>query len=431
MGGMRANRCNKEYNADVHIYKSDAMELTRAYKFRIYPDATRQAEIDERLILAQQFYNKILENSIESYKNGKTKVSMAQFNRFVKEAIKDDKKYLRLYSQTRCEIEFRLLKAYQNFFRRCKSGKGKRGFPRFRSRDRYNSLTYPQDNGSFSIEKNRLRVSRIGTVGIKLHRIIEGQIKTLAIKREAGEYYAIFTTIIEKTMPEVKDINPVGIDMGLKTFAVLSDATAITKPNFRKDSRKRIARWQRIVARREKGSNRRQKAKDRLNNEYQAANNQQTDYLHKITAQLVSSGYTSFAMEKLQVQNMMRNHRLAKPIQDASWSRFRQLLSYKAESAGMEVIEVNPKDTSRTCSNCGSIQEMFLSERIFLCVRCGMQKDRDYNASINILKRATAGHAGSHAQGDMASAVQQASKSRIEELRTYSASNVAGEAHIL
>ncbi len=410
------------------------MELARSYKFRLYPDAKRQSEIDERLILAQKFYNKILEKSIASYQNGKTKVSMAQFNRFVKEIIQEDSQYLKLYSQTRCEIEYRLLKAYSNFFRRCKSNKGKKGFPRFRSRDRYDSLTYPQDNGSFSIEKNRLRVSRIGTMGIELHRTIQGQIKTMTIKREAGDYYAIFTTIIEKKIPEVKDTSPVGIDVGLKTFAILSDATAITKPNFRKDSRKHIAHWQKVVARRVKGSNRRQKAKDKLNKEYQIANNQQNDYLHKITTQLVNLGYTSFAMEKLQVQNMVKNHHLAKSIQDASWSKFRQLLSYKAESAGMEVIEVNPKDTSKTCSNCGNIQEMPLSERVFLCVKCGMQKDRDYNASINILERAREGHSRSHAQGDMTSAVQQESKSRIDELRTYSADAKqanAEEAHIL
>ena len=136
------------------------MELTRAYKFRIYPDTTRQEEIDERLILAQQFYNKILEKSIESYKNEKTKVSMAQFNRFVKEIIQDDKKYLKLYSQTRCEIEFRLLKAYQNFFRRIKEGNRKAGFPRFRSRDRYKSITYRSEYciiiSSFPLYRKRL-----------------------------------------------------------------------------------------------------------------------------------------------------------------------------------------------------------------------------------------------------------------------------------
>ena len=115
---------------------------------------------------------------------------------------------------------------------------------------------------------------------------------------------------------------------------------------------------------------------------------------------------------------MVKNHRLAGSIQDASWNRFIQLLSYKAESAGMKVIKVDARNTSKECSNCGNIREMPLSMREYNCGRCGMQLDRDINASINILNRATLGQRGSHAQGDMASAIQQESKSRIEELRT-------------
>ncbi len=391
------------------------MEMKRAYRFRIYPDATRRAEIDERLILAQQFYNKILERSIISYQNKKTKASMAQFNRFVKGIIQEDKRYLKLYSQTRCEIEYRILKAYQNFFRRIKEGNKKGGFPRFRSRDRYKSITYPQDNGSFSVRKGRLRVSRIGTMRIDLHRKIEGTIKTLAIKREGKNYYAIFTTINDIKVPEMKDANPVGIDVGLKTFAVLSDGTRIIKPNFRKNQEKHIARWQRIVAKRKRGSKRRQLAKERMNREYEVANNRTNDYLHKITDRLVNSGYTSFAVERLQIQNMTKNRRLSKSINYASWNRFFQLLSYKAESAGMGVSEVDPRNTSKTCSNCGNIQTMPLSKRVYLCEGCGMQEDRDINASMNILNRATAGLAGSHVQGDFARPQREAV---IEELKT-------------
>jgi len=283
------------------------MELTRAYKFRIYPDIKRQSEIDERLILAQQFYNKILEKSIASYQNGKTKISMAQFNRFVKEIIQDDKKYLKLYSQTKCEIEYRLLKAYQNFFRRAREKrKGKRikvGFPRFKSRDRYDSLTYPQDNGAFSIEKDRLRVSRIGTMRIEQHRPIGRKVKTMAIKREGKDYYAIFTAIEEVKVPEVKDTNPVGIDLGLNNFIALSDGKTIQKPKFFKKKAKRIARWQRIVARRtrwegrkkaEKQSKRREDAKAHLSKEWANITNQSNDFAHKLSDRLINSGYTSF-----------------------------------------------------------------------------------------------------------------------------------------
>ena len=386
------------------------MEVTRAYKFRIYPDAKRQLEIDERLILAQQLYNRLLEKSIDAYKNGKTKVSMAQFNRFVKEIIQEDQRFMKLYSQTRCEIEYRLMKAYQNFFRRIKSGERRKGFPRFRSQDRYKSITYPQDNGSFSIEKNRLRVSRIGTMKIELHRSIEGTIKTLSIKKNAGDYYAIFSTIQEIEIPRIKNTNPVGIDVGLETFATLSNGTKIQKPNFARKREKKLARWQRIVARKEKGSKNREKAKLKLSKSWQEVNNQTDDYLHKITNQLINSEYTSFAVEKLNIKNMVRNHNLARSIYNASWNKFIQILTYKAESAGMEVIPVVPADTTRTCSNCRNVQDVDLDERIYICNRCGMQKDRDINAAINILEKAREGHSRSNASGDAISTIQKVSQ---------------------
>ncbi len=391
------------------------MELTRAYKFRIYPDATRQAEIDERLILAQQFYNKILEKSIESYKNGKRKVSMVQFNRFVKEIIQEDKKYLKLYSQTRCEIEYKLFKAYQNFFRRIKEGNKKAGFPRFKSRDRYKSITYPQDNGSFSIRKDRLRVSRIGTMKIELHRKTEGTIKRLAIKREGNDYYAIFTTINNIKVPDVENTNPVGIDLGLDSFIAMSDGTKIEKPKFVKKSEKHIARWQRRIAKRRKGSKRRESAKLKLQKKWEHVANQSNDFAHKLSDKLVNSGYTSFAVEDLHIQNMVKNHNLAQSIYNASWNRFIQMLSYKAESAGTKVIKVDARNTSKECSSCGNIQDMPLSIREYNCNRCGMRLDRDINASINTLIRATLGQRGSHAQGE---SVRPQREAVLEELRT-------------
>ncbi len=412
-----------------------SMDSIRAYKFRAYPDAKRQSEIDERLILSQRLYNAILERARKAYeKDRKSKVNKSTFNRYMKEALLEDKDFLKLYSQTRQDIFIRVQKAYQNFFRRVKQKKAgkkqKAGFPRFKSRERYKSITYPQNNGAFSIEKDRLRVSRIGTMKIEPHRKIEGTIKALTIKKEAKKYYIIFTAIKDIEAPKIKDTNPIGMDVGLKTFAVLSDGTKITKPNFRKNAEKHIAKWQRIVAKRKKGSKRRKIAKERLNKEHQIANNQANDYLHKITDKPVNSGYTSFAIEKLQIQNMAKNRRLAKSINYASWNKFFQLLSYKAESAGIKVSEVDPRDTTKTCSNCGNIQTMPLSKRIYFCEGCGMQEDRDINASINILNRATAGHAGSNVQGDFVRPQQGA---KVKELKTYSASQSgihgAGEAH--
>ena len=424
------------------------MEVTRAYKFRIYPDAKRQSEIDYRLILAQQFYNKILEKSIAFYKDGKAKVSMAQFNRFVKEILQENKDFMLLYSQTRCEIEYRLFKAYSNFFRRCKEGKGKKGFPRFRSRNRYKSLTYPQDNGSFGIErikkKDRLRVSRIGTMKIELHRKIEGTIKTLSIKREAGNYYAIFTTVKEINPPKIKDTKPVGIDMGLNSFIAISDGTKIEKPKFVKRRAKRIAHWQRVVARRTRWegnrlareqSKNRDKAKLRLQREWEHATNQSNDFAHKLTDKLINSGYTSFAVEKLNIQNMAKNHNLAQAIYNASWNKFFQMLSYKAESAGMGVNPVDPKNTTQECSRCHNIKEgkdrLTLKDRVYRCFVCGLELDRDINASINILAKGREGHSRTNASGDATSAIHQESQIASMNQEHTLQPMAAGEAHML
>ena len=169
-------------------------------------------------------------------------------------------------------------------------------------------------------------------------------------------------------------------------------------------------------ARRDRGSKRREKAKAGLQKTYEHITNQSDDYLHKLSKTLVTSGYTSFAVEDLHIQNMVKNHRLAGSIHDASWNRFIQLLSYKAESAGLSVVKVDARNTSKECSNCGNIQEMPLSERTYNCRRCGMSKDRNINASINILHRATTlGQRESHAQGEN---VRPQREATLEELRT-------------
>ncbi len=400
----------------------------RAYKFRIYPDFKRQKAIDGSLALAKDYYNLLLEKSINSYKSGNASVSMSMLNRYAKE-IEKDKKFKQIYSQTRCQIRYRVLRAYQNFFRRCKQKKSgakiKVGFPRFRSADRYKSLTYPQNNGSFSIEKGRLRISRIGTMRIEQHRNVVGNVKTMTIKKESNEYYAIFTAEQIINPQKVKDTNPVGIDMGLNSFVALSDGQMIQKPKFFKRKAKRIARWQRVLERRtsridkkmrKEQSKRRQKAKEKLQNEWNNITNQSNDFMHKLSERLVHGRYTSFAVEDLNIQNMVKNRSLAQSIQNASWNRFIQMLSYKAESAGLRIEKADARNTSKECSNCGNVQDIPLSERTYNCQRCGMSKDRDVNASINILHRATTlGQRGSHAQGESVRPQQEAT---LEELRT-------------
>ncbi|MGA2800637.1 MAG: transposase [Candidatus Micrarchaeaceae archaeon] len=404
----------------------------KAYKFRIYPDAKRQKEVSESLILAQQLYNKILEKIKSEYKNSKKfVVNKSTLNKYMKEVVYENKDFLKLYSQTRQDIFIRLQKAFQNFFKRHREKKQgrktKAGFPRFKSADRYCSITYPQYNGSFSVEKagksNMLRIARIGRIKIDLHREISGTIKTMTIKKEAGKYYAIFTSANEIEITKTEDTNPVGIDLGLDPFVAMSDCTSIDKPKFVNERKKKLARWQKIVARRKKGSKRREKAKLSLQKEWQYLNNESSDFAHKLSNKLVNSGYTSFAVEDLKIQNMVKNHNLAASIYHASWNKFIQLLSYKAESAGLKVIKVDPRNTTKQCSGCGNIQDMPLSERIYICNRCGLRIDRQLNASINILKKATSGLEGSHARED---SVRPQNRAVVDEPRTYPV--IAGEA---
>ena len=398
------------------------MEIIHAYKFRLYPDFRRQKEIDESIFLAHQLYNKLLEKTIQS-----RKVSQRTIDQYMNEILKEDKRYYKLYAHVRVGIRNRMLRTYQNFFRRCKEGAKKKGFPKFKSMDRYRSITHIENNGSFRIEADRLRVSKIsGTIRMEMHRTIEGKIKTLTIAKEGNEYYAIFTAVQHKPIPEIHDTNPVGIDLGLNNFIALSNSEIFQKPKFYKKAEKKIAHWQMVVARRNKGSKRRQKAKMHLQEEWQSVTRQSNDFMHKLSQKLADGGFTSFAVEALRIQNMERNHTLAQSIQNASWGRFIGFLEYKAQERGKTFIKVNPDNTSKTCSNCGNIQEMPLSQRQFNCDRCRLQLDRDTNASINILKRATLGQRGSHAQGENRQYLPAGNATGLEELRTDPAT--AGEA---
>ena len=391
--------------------KKENMEIVHAYKFRLYPDFKRQTEIDESIFLAHELYNKLLERAIQN-----RKVSQKTINQYMNEILKEDKKYYRLYAHVRVDIRNRMLRTYQNFFRRCKEGAKQKGFPKFKSMDRYRSITHIENNGSFKIEKERLRVSKIsGTMRMEMHRKMEGKIKTLTIAKEGKEYYAIFTAVQHKQVQEIKDTNPVGIDLGPNNFVALSNGETFQKPKFFKKAEKKVARWQKIVAKRKKGSKKRQKAKYHLQEEWRSITNQSNDFMHKLSEKLANGGFTSFAVESLRIQNMEKNNRLAQSIQNASWNRFVQFLTYKVQERGKAVIKVNPDNTSKTCSNCGNIMEMPLSQRQFNCDRCRLQLDRDINASINILNRATLGQRGSHAQGENVRPQQEAV---LEELRT-------------
>ena len=271
----------------------------------------------------------------------------------------------------------------------------KGGFPRFKSIDRVKSLHYPQSG--FSLKERKLKVSPFGEINIRKHREVEGTIKTLTLKKEADKWYAILTVETETVHTPKKEGEKVGIDLGLMTFATLSNGEKIKKPKHMRIYEDKLADAQRDLSRKKLRSRNRRKAKLKVAGVYAKITNRRKDWLHKSANNLISR-YSVIALEDLDVQGIAEEH--GKGVSDAGWSIFTNIISYKAESAGCEVVFVNPKNTSKDCSRCGICVPKELWERQHNCPSCGLSIDRDLNAAINILKRATVGMTGSNACGD-------------------------------
>jgi len=297
--------------------------------------------------------------------------------------------YRQIYSQVLQEVILRVDRSFQNFFRRLKTNE-KPGYPRYKGRGWYDSFTYPQSGFSLSDNSKgsqRLKLSKIGSIKIKLHRAIKGKIKTCTIKREINNWYVCFSCEVE---PELlpKTHKSVGVDVGIEKYAALSDGILIENPRFMRQSEAKLKHEQRLLSRKKKGSNSRKKQRDKLAKLHCKIKNQRNDFLHKESRKLVKN-YDVIVLEALQIKNMGKNHHLAKCISDAAWAKFTEYLSYKAESAGKKVVFVNPRNTSQICSGCGETVKKSLSVRVHKCPSCGLILDRDINAAINILRLGT------------------------------------------
>jgi len=341
----------------------------RTFKFRIYPSKAQTTCLNNTLALCCELYNGELQERRDAYRLERKSI------RYVEQAnqlpdIKAARPELNdIHSQVLQEGLRRLDKAFQNFFRRVKEGKEKAGFPRFKSRRRYDSFTYAQSG--FESKAGKLRLSKIGDVKIKLHRPIEGKVKTLTITRTAtGKWYACFSVeCTPKALPE--NNRTVGIDVGLPHFATLSTGEQIANPRFFRTDEKALAKAQRKEKR---------KAARRI---HERIANRRRNFAHQLSHALVSM-FGIIAFEDLNVRGMVKNHCLAKSISDASWNQLVQFTNYKAENAGRTCVQVDPRNTSKLCSACGSIVEKDLSVHVHHC-SCGLVLDRDHNAALNIL----------------------------------------------
>lgn len=349
------------------------------------PTRAQEAALSTTLTLCQRLYNGMLEERRGAYKKaGKTLTAYDQMKSLpeVKEALPE---YAGVNAQVLQDVAKRLDRSFKGFFSRVKQGKTP-GYPRFRSRDRYDSFTYPQPSQtSVSQDGRTVYLPKIGNVRIRLHRPFSGKLKTLAVKREGSEWYAVLTCEVERPAPLPPTGSQVGIDLGVAHLVITSDGEFVENPRPLRSAQKQLRVAQRALSRKKRGSNRRKKAKQRVARLHLKVKRQRDDLHHKTAVKLVRE-HDLIAHENLNITGLART-RMAKSVLDAGWGSLIEKLHVKAEWAGRVVIAVNPEYTSQDCSACGHRERHPLSVREFTCVNCGTHHQRDVNAAKNILAR--------------------------------------------
>lgn len=354
--------------------------MLKAYKYRIYPDAEQMQFFAKCFGCVRFVYNRMLSDRIEHYNlTGKSlNNTPAQY--------KSEFTWLKeVDSLALANAQMNLNTAYRNFFRDKSNG-----FPKFKSK-KNNNFSYTTNNqkGTVYIENGCIKLPKLKSpVKIRQHRSFEGVIKSCTIsKAPSGKYHISILVETEIQKLPASDMR-VGIDVGIKDFAVLSNGEAYKNPKHLRKSEKRLAKLQRDLSRKQIGSSNRNKARIKVAKLHEKIANQRMDFLHKKSTEIIRKNQ-AIVIEDLKVKNLMKNHNLAKSIAEVSWSRFREMLDYKSRWYGRELI-IAPPDypSSQLCSDCGnrSSQTKDLACRVYICPECGLEIDRDYNASLNLLK---------------------------------------------
>lgn len=365
---------------------SDCTTTIRQYKYRLYPSPSQEERLAQTLEVARQFYNMCVGERKWSWRIEQRDVRKYDQLRHVKHYKATFPQASDVHSHVLQVVATDVDKAYAAFFRRLKAGE-KPGYPRFKGRNRFNSFGYKELGNGFRLDGRRLKLSGIGRVRVRWHRPLEGTIKTVRILRKADRWYACFACEVERPEPLPATGRTVGIDVGIASLITTSDGEHVPHPAYYRASQKRLRVLQRKLDRAQRGSKNRRKALRAVQRQQEHVANQRRDFLHKLSTDLVRA-FDALALEDLSVSNMARNKHLSKSILDSGWYTFRQMLAYKAESAGCQIAFVNPAYTSRCCSQCGAVfQDFDLSTRWVTCA-CGLSLDRDHNAALNILRRA-------------------------------------------
>jgi len=354
----------------------------KAYKFRLYPSKEQEQTLFQTFKSCRFVYNQLLEKL-----NKQTKINRGEIQHSILELKKEFPELNEVYSKTLQYECYRLFSNLRGLSQLKKKGR-KVGKLRFKGRDWFKTINYNQSG--FKLEQTekrygKLSLSKIGKIDIRCHRITSGKIKQVTIKKTAGKWYAIMIT--DEIYEKQRGKGITGIDLGIINFITDDKGNKIKSPLFLKKSLNKIKKAHQNLSKKKRGSNNRYKAKKRLGVLFEKVENQRTDFLHKVSTDLVSKNKI-ICIEKLGIKQMMSKERNRfwnrRNFADVSWGKFVSMLKFKAESAGTKIIDVNPRNTSKKCSNCGELQSMPLSQRTYFC-DCGLELDRDVNSAINIL----------------------------------------------
>lgn len=356
----------------------------KTYQYRLWLTKGQQRLLDEHLELCRWVYNETLATRKDAWEERQVSLGLYDTNTLLPQWKRERPDLKRVHSQVLQNVQGRVDLAFKAFFRRLKAGE-KPGYPRFKGKGRYDSITYPQYGNGVRVDGNTLTLSKIGTVRFECHRPLEGTIKTVTLRRTStGKWFVCFSVEQEPSQPDTVPDGMVGVDVGLTTFATLSTAEAIPNPRFFRHDEKDLARAQRKLSKAEKGTPERAKRRKVVARIHERIANRRKDFAHQVSRHLVNR-FGIIVFEDLNITRMIKNHCLAKSIADAAWNQLATYTRYKAEEAGCTYIEIDPRGTSQRCSRCMTVVKKDLSVRVHQCPVCGLEIDRDLNAAINIL----------------------------------------------
>jgi putative transposase len=353
-----------------------------AYRYRIYPNSAQEVALFEMLVDFCEIYNSALEHRISAYRRG-VSVGYNEQSKSLPEIRRELPHQGRWSATAQQQVLRKLDKTYKAFFARVGRGQ-KPGFPRFKASARYHAAAFRVGDGITLRKSGKIRFVGVpGEIKVRWHRDMPSKPKSSTLIRSAGKWYVIFNVqvaAVDRSSPY-----SVGIDLGLTSFVALSNGETVIRPNYTKRSEKKLRRLQRALWRSKRASKTRSKRKLAVTRHQAYIASARRDFLHKQSRAIVNR-FGRIAVEDLNIKGLARSI-LAKQVHDASWGTFVSMIRYKAERAGCEVIEVDPRGTSQTCPECGTVAAKTLAERMHRC-NCGCVLDRDVAAAMVVHFRA-------------------------------------------